>query len=270
MDVEVRSFEEDVIQASYAVPVVVDFWAGWCAPCRLLGPVLDKLAQEADGAWRLAKVDVDANPEVSQAHGISGIPAVKLFHEGKEIAEFVGALPEPQVAEWLEEHLPSESRKAVAEARAAIATGDFARARSMLEDIVGGDPANLDARTELAMLLFESDPKAAVDQVAEVEADHPEFDRVSGIRTLQRLGDLQDSGEREDSEDWMSYLDGIAAMREGRYSDALAAWIGMLERRARDVDDDGARKACIAVFHLLGEGHEVTQTHRRSFSSALY
>ena len=270
MEVEVRSFEEDVIQASHEVPVVVDFWAGWCAPCRLLGPVLDKLAQEADGAWRLAKVDVDANPEVSQAHGISGIPAVKLFHEGKEVAEFVGALSEPQVVKWLEENLPSESRKAVAEARTAIAAGDLARARSILEDIVGGDPTNVDARIELATLLFESDPQAAVDLVKEVAPDHPGFDRVSSLRTLERLGGLLESGDRDDSEDWTTYMDGITAMKEGRYAEALAAWIGMLERRARDVDDDGARKACIAVFHFLGEEHEVTRAHRRSFSSALY
>ena len=270
MDVEIRSFEDDVVQASYAVPVVVDFWAGWCAPCRMLGPVLEKLAQDADGAWRLAKVDVDANPDVSQAHGISGIPAVKLFHEGKEIAEFVGALPEPQVVKWLEENLPSESKKAVAEARAAIAAGEPERAQSILEEILGEDPKNVDARIELATLMFESDPKAAVDLVAEVTPDHADFDRVSAIRTLGRLGDLLESGESDDSEDWTTYLDGITAMREGRYSEALAAWIGMLERRAREVDHDGARKACIAVFHFLGEDHEVTRANRRSFSSALY
>ncbi|MDP6775505.1 MAG: tetratricopeptide repeat protein, partial [Candidatus Latescibacteria bacterium] len=74
----------------------------------------------------------------------------------------------------------------------------------------------------------------------------------------------------DDSEDWKAYLDGIRAMTEGRYSDGLVAWIGMLERRVRDVVDDGARKACIAVFHFLGEDHEVTQAHRRAFSSALY
>ncbi|MDP6779964.1 MAG: thioredoxin domain-containing protein, partial [Candidatus Latescibacteria bacterium] len=187
MDVEVRSFEEDVIQASYKLPIVVDFWAGWCAPCQILGPVLEKLADQADGAWWLAKVDMDANPDVSQAHGISGIPAVKLFHEGKEIAQFAGALPEPQVAQWLDEHLPSESKQAVAEARATIAAGDLDSARTKLEGVVGDDPGNLDARIELATLVFEEDAESAVDLVAEAGPEHEGYDRVSAIRTLHRL-----------------------------------------------------------------------------------
>ncbi|MCZ6756762.1 MAG: thioredoxin, partial [Bacteroidetes bacterium] len=94
MSVEVQNFQEDVIEASSEVPILVDFWAEWCGPCRVLGPVLEKLEAEQNGEWRLAKVDTDQHPEVSMQYGIRGIPAVKLFVDGNVVSEFTGALPE--------------------------------------------------------------------------------------------------------------------------------------------------------------------------------
>lgn len=264
------SFEQDVLDASYSAPVLVDFWAEWCGPCRMLGPVLEDLAEQANGTWRLVKLNVDEYPEVAQQYRIQGIPAVKLFHNGDVIAEFVGALGEPEVARWLEENLPSESKQTLADARQAFESGDVDRARELAEHVVEAEPANLDGRVLLSRLLFNSDPETAVDLVKDVDVGHPESGRVAAMRTLSRLQTLLESGGEDDSDGWRGYKAGIRAFWDGACDRALYAWIEMLEKGARDVDDDGARKACIAVFHWLGEDHEITQGYRRKFSSALY
>ena len=102
-------FNVDVIEMSHKKPVLVDFWAPWCGPCRILGPTLEKLARESKGAWRLVKINSDQHPDLVREYGIRGIPAVKLFVDGKVVNEFVGALPEHALKRWLEEALPGGS-----------------------------------------------------------------------------------------------------------------------------------------------------------------
>ncbi|CAN5599558.1 hypothetical protein BH23BAC4_BH23BAC4_00180 [soil metagenome] len=98
--------QKDGIEKSKDKPVVVDFWAPWCGPCRVLGPTIDKLARESQGAWRLVKINVDAHPQLAQEYEVRGIPAVKMFRDGKVAAEFTGALPELEIRRWLDQHLP--------------------------------------------------------------------------------------------------------------------------------------------------------------------
>ena len=150
IDVTESTFQTEVIDRSHTAPVVVDFWAEWCGPCRALGPVLEKLASEADGAWSLAKVDVDANQQLSGALGIQGIPAVKAIKDGKIVAEFTGALPEPQVRAWLDKLGPTPAELLVAEGAEAETEGNLELAADRYRAALTAEPANAAARSALS------------------------------------------------------------------------------------------------------------------------
>ncbi|MCG3158392.1 MAG: hypothetical protein DKINENOH_05034 [bacterium] len=268
MDVTYKTFQKEVLAASHQTPVLVDFWAEWCGPCRILGPVLEKLAQEAQGKWRLVKVNTDMEPELAQQFRIQSIPAVKLFFDGKMIAEFLGALPEREVRRWLEQNIPSAARRELESARAALQSGDHATARKRLESVLKSDPQNVEARVLLAGLWAAGDLDKAHELVRDIPEGTPFSNKIEAIQTLHRLSHLPESGG-EPAADWQLYRQGIAAFRAGNYAGALEAWVEIVGRN-RHLDEDGARKACVALFTLLGSEHEITQTYHRRFTSALY
>jgi putative thioredoxin len=273
MEIKAPDFQKDVIDASYKMPIVVDFWAEWCAPCRILGPVLEKLAQQAGDAWHLVKINTEHQPGIAKLYRVSSIPAVKMFFKGQIIAEFVGALPETAIKKWLADYFPSESKQAIQEALSALKVGDIKKAKKMLEFTLKIDPANKDAKVYLAGLLFEEEPEAAVKFVADVDESHPMFDKVDAMRTLARLNstynDYKKQAEQVKSEPWTFYLTGIDAYRNKDYSSAFQNWIEALSIDSH-LDNDGVRKLCVALFRLLGNDHELTQKYHRRFTSALY
>jgi putative thioredoxin len=258
-------FEQDVIEASRERPVLVDFWAAWCGPCRILGPVLDKLAEEAGERWSLVKVDTEANPALAQRMGIRGIPAVKLFVDGAVAAEFTGALPEPAVRRWLDEHLPSPQKKRLARADALLADGQTEEARTLLEDAVRDAPDDEEARLLLARTLAFDTPERASELVEGLYTPEAE-----AVRTLARFLALPDDPDvLDEAAVKHDYLTAARALREGDEDAALDGLIAVVQRD-RSFDDDGARKAAVALFLLLGEDDEVVQKHRPVFNRSLY
>lgn len=187
IEVTEQTFQADVLERSFHTPVVVDFWAAWCGPCRVLGPTLERLASEANGEWVLAKVDVDANQGLAAAFGIQGIPAVRAFRDGRQVAEFVGALPEPAVRQWLTQLGPSKGDLLVEQASVAEERGDMAAAAQAYRQALNEEPARLDAkaglaRAELELRTGESDERALHDRLA---ADPADVDAVTRLADLE-------------------------------------------------------------------------------------
>jgi len=129
MDYEVKDFSNDVIKKSFDVPVLVDFWAEWCGPCKMLSPVLENLADRFKGEWELVKVDTDKNQEIASQYGIRGIPNVKLFSEGNVIDEFTGALPEHMILNWLKKSVPGKNYKKIEVAISLLSSGNNEEAK---------------------------------------------------------------------------------------------------------------------------------------------
>jgi putative thioredoxin len=268
MNVTLETFQQEVVDASFKTPIVVDFWAPWCQPCRIIGPVLEKLEKEAKGQWKLVKVNTDEEPELGQHFRIQSIPAVKMIHQGQIVDEFVGAVPEVQVRQWLAKHLPEAPKSPMDIIKELLQDGNFPKARKMLESAVKDDPANAEARTLLAALLVPDEIDKAAELVKPIENESPFANKANAIQTLHRLAHLKETAS-EPKEDWKLYQQGIFAFKKGKYAEALEAWIELLGRN-RQLDDDGARQACVALFTLLGSEHELTQKYHRRFTSALY
>jgi putative thioredoxin len=241
IDVTEQDFETEVLERSKSVPVVVDFWAEWCGPCRALSPALEKAADTREGDVVLAKLDTDANPGLAQAFRIQGIPAVKAFKDGRVVDEFTGAIPPAQVEEFFDKLVPSEADRLVA-------AGDEASLRRALEL----QPARIDAATELAKLLFADGRR---DEARELVERLPGF-QAEGLAARLRLEEL---GEDEDA---------LQALDAGDVELALELLIAAMP--SADGRKDDLRRVVVAELDRLGVEHPLARDARRRMATALY
>jgi putative thioredoxin len=269
MSVDVKDFETEVVQLSGTVPVLVDFWAEWCAPCRVLGPVLERLAEKNGGKWELKKVDTEALPDVAARYGVRSIPNVKLFVDGKPVDEFVGALPQPAVEAWLAKAVPDPSQKEIERAEVLARAGRGDEAVVILDPIVAASPENERARSLFAILIVFSDHRRALAMVEDVHEASPSGRHAEAVRAFGRLFRYHDDHSLLPASPVKTlFLSATGHLLRKEFDAALDEFIGVI-RQDRTYDDDGARKACLAIFAYLGEDHDVTRRHRREFGSAL-
>lgn len=279
-EITLATFEREVIDRSRTVPVVVDFWAPWCQPCLMLGPVLERLAEQADGAWELAKINTDYERELALRFGIQGIPAVKAFRDGKVVSEFVGVLPERSIRSFLARIIPSRADQLTAEARERISEGDRPRAESLLREALEQENNHAGATLALAeMLLEQGQEEAARPLLESLPPKSDEGRRAAAL--LKRLQFISDSIGLPSRQDALAALasnpDDISAIwalavraaGTGEYAEALSRFLDLLERNRQD-QDDGARKAMLAIFTILGPDHELSMTYRPLLAAALH
>jgi putative thioredoxin len=278
-DSTTASFEQDVLERSKTVPVLVDFWAPWCAPCRVLKPILEKLVVEYGGRFALAKVNTDENPEVASHYGVRGIPNVKAFVDGKLADEFTGALPESGVRQFLERLAPSPGEKLRRAAREAIARGDFEAAESMLREALALDPANAAAHVDLAELLVARQDYDGADAALAAVPEHRRDERAATVaakvavwkrgQSLPALNALKAAVDArpEDPDARLGYAERLAA--EGRLQAAMDELIEVV-RRDRGEKREQARKTLVTLFGLAADQPDLVSEYRRKLSGALY
>ncbi len=270
MNYEVKDFQKDVIEKSYSLPVLVDFWAEWCGPCKMLGPVLERLAEKNRDKWILAKLDTDKDQEIAMEYGIRGIPNVKLFVNGKVADEFTGALPENMVEDWLKKAIPSKYAEKLETAKILFNEQRNDEAKKLLLNILSAEPANEEAKLLLGKILVFEDAGRAKQLVENIDGSAENYEQVESIQTIaDLLNKLNEKNLLPDTPVKNNYVSAIENIRTKNFDSALEKFIDII-KEDRSYDDDGARKACIAIFKYLGEENEITLKHRKDFGRALY
>lgn len=270
-------FDDKVIQQSHETPVLVDFWAAWCGPCRSLTPVLHEIVEELDGAVRLVTVDTDSELELAGQYQVRSLPTVKLFKEARVVDEFMGALPASQVRAFLERHIERAPDPRLEEAEALVRQGDADAAVAVLRQVLADDPKHLQARFRCARVMLDAgdldDARGVLDAVPVESAREPELLRLKALLEFQGLVDPSHSDaevEAQAAESSPAALRELAARKvlKGDYSGAMALQLELLQTD-RSYADNAARKDMLSVFELADDA-ELVNSYRRRMANLLY
>ncbi|MGZ8755195.1 MAG: thioredoxin [Acidimicrobiia bacterium] len=272
-DVDNAAFQSEVVERSKQVPVVVDFWAAWCGPCKVLGPLLEKLAAEFEGGFELAKVDVDSNQALAGRFGVQGIPTVVGFKNGLPVSQFTGALPEHNVRQWLREVVPSEADLLAAAAGDLLDGGDAEAAERDYRQALMIDPHHTDAAIGLASLLI--DLERSEEALALLTSIQP-TQEVERLQAAARMSAVDTDAIPQLRERLASKPDNVAVRIElGKALAADQQFEASLDLLLEAValggeTRDAARQGMLDVFEVIGPENELTVSYRRRLANALF
>lgn len=279
VEVTKENFESVILQGSMQGPVLIDFWADWCAPCKSLMPVLEKLAEEYQGAFTLAKVDTEAEQEIAQQLGIRSLPTVKLIVNGAAVDEFTGALPEAEVRAFLEKHIgppvaaEPETADPISQAAELQAQGQTEQALAMLREAQAAEPENGDIAIALGQACVAAgnydDARQCLSILSEDDAKKP---AAAILRGLLTLSDADDSSRDEstvaataDSDSDAAHQLGIKQALRGDFEPAVDTLLALMQRDPK-FGDGGARKTILSIFDIMGDDPQVGVLRRRMFA----
>jgi len=268
IEVSEATFDQKVMQQSYETPVVVDFWAPWCGPCRMLGPTLERLALEGDGQWILAKLNVDDNPSLAMRYGVQGIPAVKAFRNGQVVDEFVGAQPEPQVRAFVQRITPSEADSLLSEGEGLLRDREWEAAEALFRRLSDETSGRLGLIQALLGQGEGCEAKTLLEQVEDPAA-------LSDVEALTPLADYlcEMEGPAAEAADVppieAQYRQAARILRRGNFAGALDGLLEVL-REEKGYRDGQAKAVVLGIFALLGDEDPLTQQYRPQLAMVLF
>ena len=280
VDVSEQDFEQSVVQRSHEVPVVIDFWAPWCGPCRALGPTLEKLAEEQQGKFILAKINIDENPMLAQAFQIQSIPAVKAVRNGALAGEFLGAQPEPNVRRFIEQLMPSEAESLAVEAQRLEEAGKAQGAESLYRAALAKETNQPLALLGLARVLVqrgeENDAQTLLTRIPNTVPEHPAAQQLLAQLRLKQTG--ASAGDEQKYRDRLAAdpndLDARFELSQvlaavGRFEEALTELLTIV-KKDRKFRDEGARKAMLEIFEVIGARSDLAEHYRSELAKVLF
>lgn len=280
IEVTDQDFEQQVVERSHTVPVVVDFWAPWCGPCRAIGPLLEQLAEEQEGKFVLAKINVDESPVLAQEFAIQSIPAVKAIRNGAVAGEFLGAQPEPAIRQFVADLLPSEAESLAREGVRLAEEGKAQGAESLYRAALSREENQPLALLGLSRLLVERGEEAdALALLGKVPLNAPESDAAQQLMSQihlkqggESVGNAQEYRDKlaanpDDLDARFELAQALAA--SGQYREALTEYLAVV-KKDRAFRDDGARKAMLEVFDVIGPRSELAEHFRSELAKVLF